>query len=391
MTILITIIIAFTVILLDRVAYNRLSKRTVSKLLKYSFAAIIYVSNLLILLTPLLLYFFINEDNGGNVMKIAMIMLTTYLALSLPRVFFYLFWFISKKRFSLLTGGVLSLALFLLFMYSIFVTRNDYEVKRVQVECENLPPLFHGYSIAFISDIHIGSMLAPECEIKKIAEIIKKQNVNLVLFGGDIINLHHSELTNGIVSLLSTIKGRDGAFMALGNHDTGAYIKNSTIETRNENIAALTAKMNGAGWEVLRDSTVYIERGCDSIAITGIDFGEELLKYKHSMDAVKGVDVDRIYGNIPSTLFNITISHLPQLWNVLSESGNSDLTLSGHIHSMQMKFFGFSPAKFMYEYWSGLYDNGKGKLYINDGIGCVGFIARFGARPEITVIELLCR
>ena len=212
-----------------------------------------------------------------------------------------------------------------------------------------------------------------------------------MLFGGDIINLHQSELTNGIVSLLSTIKGRDGAFMALGNHDTGAYINNSTIELRNENIAALTQKMNGAGWQVLRDSTVYIERGCDSIAITGIDFSEELLRYKHSMDAVNGINVERIYNNVPPKLFNITISHLPQLWNVLSESGNSDLTLSGHIHSMQMKFFGFSPARFMYEYWSGLYDNGKGKLYINDGIGCVGFIARFGARPEITVIELLCR
>ena len=391
MTILITIIIAFTVILLDWVAYKRLSKRAVSKLVKYSFVAITLVSNLLILLTPLLLYFFINEDNGGNVMKIAMIMLTTYLALSLPRVFFYLFWLPSKKKYFHWTGVLLSTALFLLFIYSIFITRNDYEVKRVQVECENLPPYFHGYSIAFISDIHIGSMLAPECEIKKIAEIIKKQNVNLVLFGGDIINLHQSELTNGIVSLLSTIKGRDGAFMALGNHDTGAYINNSTIELRNENIAALTQKMNGAGWQVLRDSTVYIERGCDSIAITGIDFSEELLRYKHSMDAVNGINVERIYNNVPPKLFNITISHLPQLWNVLSESGNSDLTLSGHIHSMQMKFFGFSPARFMYEYWSGLYDNGKGKLYINDGIGCVGFIARFGARPEITVIELLCR
>ena len=120
MTILITIIIAFTVILLDLVAYKRLSKRAVSKLLKYSFAAIIYVSNLLILLTPLLLYFFINEDNGGNVMKIAMIMLTTYLALSIPRVFFYLFWLPSKKKSFHWTGVLLSTALFLLFIYSIF-------------------------------------------------------------------------------------------------------------------------------------------------------------------------------------------------------------------------------------------------------------------------------
>jgi predicted MPP superfamily phosphohydrolase len=55
---------------------------------------------------------------------------------------------------------------------------------------------------------------------------------------------------------------------------------------------------------------------------------------------------------------------------------------------MQMKFFSFSPAQLMYKEWSGLYENEKGKLYINDGIGCVGYLARIGARPEITVIEL---
>jgi predicted MPP superfamily phosphohydrolase len=49
----------------------------------------------------------------------------------------------------------------------------------------------------------------------------------------------------------------------------------------------------------------------------------------------------------------------------------------------------FSPARFMYDEWSGMYENEDGKLYINDGIGNVGFFARIGARPEITVITLL--
>ena len=47
-----------------------------------------------------------------------------------------------------------------------------------------------------------------------------------------------------------------------------------------------------------------------------------------------------------------------------------------------------SPAAFLYDEWSGLYENEKGKLYINDGIGTVGFFARFGAKPEITLITL---
>ena len=65
-----------------------------------------------------------------------------------------------------------------------------------------------------------------------------------------------------------------------------------------------------------------------------------------------------------------------------------DLILSGHIHAMQMNFAGLSPAAFLCDEWSGLYECPEGKLYINDGIGSVGFFARIGARPEVTLIEL---
>ena len=106
------------------------------------------------------------------------------------------------------------------------------------------------------------------------------------------------------------------------------------------------------------------------------------------MNKIDGYDVSGIYKNVPDSMFNITLSHLPQLWHSISDKGYSDLTLSGHIHGMQMKIGSLSPASLMYDEWSGLYENGKGKLYINDGIGSVAFMARFGARPEITVINL---
>ena len=140
------------------------------------------------------------------------------------------------------------------------------------------------------------------------------------------------------------------------------------------------------------DSTVYLYKEKDSIAVTGIDYNNRLLEYKHSFDNIDDYNPYHIYNTIDKDVFNITISHLPQLWNGLSSRGYSDLTLSGHIHSMQFKFnifdWNFSPAKFMYKEWSGLYENVNGKLYINDGIGNVGFFARIGARPEITLITL---
>ena len=390
MTIIITILLALFVIYLDYKAYRRINEYSFHKAVKYIFLSIVGLSYLLILLTPVFMYFIINEYNCGYMMKVSMIFLTTYFILSIPRLLFYAFWLPTRKKYWMWTGvGVASIAL-LTLLYSVLITRTDYEVKSVSIIYKNLPTSFNGYKLVFISDIHTGSMIDAEDEIEDIAEIINGIDADIVLFGGDIINVHNSEISSSLLDEFSSIKARDGVFMALGNHDTGAYIKNSNKAKREANTAGLVAKMESFGWCVLRDSTVYIHRGCDSIAVTGIDYNEKLLEYKHSMDAVKGVDLSSIYKDIPDSVFNITISHLPQLWHAICDAGYSDLTLSGHIHSMQIKIASLSPAALMYDEWTGLYKRDKGYLYINDGIGCVGYLARIGARPEITVIELRC-
>ena len=390
MTIIITILLALFVIYLDYKAYRRINEYSFHKAVKYIFLSIVGLSYLLILLTPVFMYFIINEYNCGYMMKVSMIFLTTYFILSIPRLLFYAFWLPTRKKYWMWTGaGVASIAL-LTLLYSVLITRTDYQVKYVPMTYKNLPTSFNGYKLVFISDIHTGSMIDAEDEIEDIAEIINGIDADIVLFGGDIINVHNSEISSSLLDEFSSIKARDGVFIALGNHDTGAYIKNSNKAKREANTAGLVAKMESFGWCVLRDSTVYIHRGCDSIAVTGIDYNEKLLEYKHSMDAVKGVDLSSIYKDIPDSVFNITISHLPQLWHAICDAGYSDLTLSGHIHSMQIKIASLSPAALMYDEWTGLYKRDKGYLYINDGIGCVGYLARIGARPEITVIELRC-
>lgn len=286
------------------------------------------------------------------------------------------------------TGIGVSSFLLLYFMYGAFVTRTNYQVKEVKLAFNNLPESFDGYKVAFISDIHIGSMWNAEKELEKLSSVISSTGADLVLFGGDLVNLHHSELTPQILDILSRIKGKHGTFAVLGNHDTGTYIKGAEKAFYELNTACLNNELSKVGWVLLRDSTVYINKGNDSIAITGIDYSDRLLGYKHSFSAIEGFDVSGIYENVPDEAFNITISHLPQLWYTLCDGGYSDLTLAGHIHAMQMKIAGFSPAALIYDEWSGLYERPNGKLYINDGIGSVGFFARIGARPEVTVIEL---
>ena len=388
MTKIITTILALAMVLLDIIAYRRLKREGAAKPLLYTFSAVILFSYLLILLTPLFMFILITPENSQFMMKFSMAILTAYLFFSVARLLLYAFWLPTKGRKWMWTGVGVSSFLFATFLYCAFVTRTDYEVKEVEISFKNLPESFDGYRVAFISDIHIGSMWNPEAELEKLSEVINSTDADVVLFGGDLVNIHHSELSEDILLILSRIKGCEGTFAALGNHDTGSYVNGSTREFRAKNMASLVNCAAIAGWTFLRDSTVYIKRGNDSIAVTGIDYSEKLLEHKHSLKKIDGFDVSRIYSNVPDSIFNITISHLPQLWHSLCDTGYSDLTLSGHVHAMQIKIGNLSPAAVMYDEWSGLYGNEKGKLYINDGIGSVGFFARIGARPEVTVITL---
>ena len=388
MIIAITIIFVLLGVYLDFKAYNRISKVVVSKFIKHTYLSVVAVSYLLLLFTSFIMYFLIDKSNSTFMMKFSMALLTAFLALSVPRLLFNVMLLLSKNRFWMWTSVAVSSFIFIFFLYSVFVTRTDYNIKEVQLYYNNLPEGFDGFRLAFISDIHIGTMLDARSELEDLLGMIEKTGVSAVFFGGDMVNVHHSEVDEDIMGVFSRLRPRDGVFMVFGNHDTGAYMKNSSKAMRSDNMASLEQKMQSIGWVVLRDSTVYIHNGNDSIAVTGIDYSEQLLKFRHSMNAVDNVEFGHIYNNVDCSLFNITISHLPHLWRTICDNGYSDLTLSGHIHAMQMKIGSFSPAKFMYKEWSGLYENDYGKLYINDGIGCVGYLARFGARPEITVIEL---
>ena len=97
-------------------------------------------------------------------------------------------------------------------------------------------------------------------------------------------------------------------------------------------------------------------------------------------------------GGVPAQGYNLTVSHAPQVWDRILEVGRGDLTLSGHVHSMQFKVrvgrWRWSPAAWLYDRWSGRYDEAGRVLYITDGIGCALLPMRVGTRPEITVLEL---
>ena len=394
MIVAILIMIFVGTIVLDCLAYHRFIRYWHSKVLKYATILFLVLTNSLPLFAVSLSDGLFLFDNTQQFANMAMVASTLYIFAVLPRIALYAGMLTIKHQTTARAVGIiLSVSVLCILFVGVCKTRTYLTIKPVRLQYDNLPASFDGYRIAFISDLHIGAMLDAPKFCTTIVDTLNYLNPDIVVFGGDLVNLRHVELTPRIERILSRIKAPDGVIAVLGNHDMGVYIKDTVALPPHINVERLCSSVRKIGWHMLRDSTVYVYRGVDSVSVTGIDFSERLLelRYKFSFDD-GDYDLRPIYADVPDSLFNITVSHLPQLWHEITKTGYGDLTLAGHVHAAQMKVdlngLRLSPAMLMYREWSGVYDDNGRRLYINDGVGTIGFYMRIGAKPEITLIEL---
>lgn len=314
-----------------------------------------------------------------------------FLCTVLPRMIVYA-GYLGRRRIWHRLGWGIALGTIILFLWGTFVCRFRLRVEEVTIESDRLPAGFDGLRIAFFSDLHIGAFAHPEREIARLVDTIQSLRPDLILFGGDLINIRYTELDPAVSALLGRMHAPLGVYSVIGNHDTGVYVKDSLTLDRETNLRRLIRRQEEMGWRVLNDETIYLKRGGDSISFSGISFDAALRNFRHATD-LPDIDLGRVYESVPREPYNLTLCHIPQLWRYVADAGYGDLTLAGHVHSMQMKLRfgqerGLSPARLLYKQWSGLYTREGRSLYINDGIGSVGFPARLGAAPEITLITL---
>jgi hypothetical protein len=112
-------------------------------------------------------------------------------------------------------------------------------------------------------------------------------------------------------------------------------------------------------------------------------------------------DLDKALEGAAHVPARILLSHDPSHWELkaLNSPSTIGLTLAGHTHGAQFGFefpgFRWSPSQYIYKYWAGLYSELNYKtgenqyLYVNRGIGTIGYPGRVGIWPEITFIELI--
>jgi predicted MPP superfamily phosphohydrolase len=295
---------------------------------------------------------------------------------------------ITYKTFYFFTyaGMIFAVILFLLLVYGALIGRFLFKIEKIELAFANLPVSFNNFRIVQISDIHLGSWYKKEKKMVKAVNLINSLTPDLILFTGDLVN-NFSEEAGGWHKILIKTKAKYGKYSILGNHDYGDYWDWKSGDDKRENMKLLYRAHESMNFRLLLNQSETIGINGHEIGIVGIEnWGKPpFVQYGNLRKAI---------GDLKPVPFKILLSHDPSHWQAeVHEKTDIDLTLSGHTHAMQFGFrigkYQWSPVKYIYKLWSGLYGNNGQYLYVNRGLGSLGFPGRIGMRPEITLITLI--
>jgi len=314
-------------------------------------------------------------------------MATLYVPKAMFAAFLFIDRYIPKTRYIVSKCGFWAGFLVLgIFVWSIFWGRYNFTVEQVEITFDHLPSAFNGYKIVQISDIHTGSFADAANKFQKAVDLINIQEPDLIVMTGDMVNNFAEEITP-MIPIFSQMNARAGKFAVLGNHDYGGYHKWHSDADSTANHKAIINNIEQMGFMLLNNQSVVLREDSDFIALAGVE-NWSVTKRRPKLGNIEKAMED---GDLP---FKILLSHDPSFWHEMIR-GKTDiaLTLSGHTHGMQM---GVKIGKKTYSlgilrgfrYLSGLYQKDRQYLYVNRGLGVIGFPGRFGMSPEITVITL---
>jgi predicted MPP superfamily phosphohydrolase len=262
--------------------------------------------------------------------------------------------------------------------YGLLYGRLDVDVTHPRVGLARLPRAFEGFRIVQLSDIHISPFMTAN-QIRGCVTMANGLNADLVVLTGDFVT-DDAGAEAAVVHALSGLKAPFGVFGCLGNH-----------EFYTETEESITRLFAAVGIRILRQERVAIQSNGEMLNLIGIDYQTVPLSRDHEGHVVEQYLAGSEDLVMPDKV-NILLSHNPNTFDRAAQL-SIDLTLAGHTHGGQLSL-GFidrtlSVASFQTSYVSGWYDKPGGQqLYVNRGIGTIGFPIRFGARPEITALEL---
>jgi hypothetical protein len=293
-------------------------------------------------------------------------------------------YFESRRQFIGWMAGFAALIPAVSILYGITKGKYNFKIHRTNLSFKDLPDAFHGLTITQISDLHVGSFDDAEA-VERAVKLVNEQNSDIIFFTGDLVN-NKAEEMEPWADVFSKLKARMGKYSILGNHDYGDYLEWSSAHAKQENMQRLFKMHERLDFKLLKNENTKIEKDGQHIELLGMEnWGKGFAQYGDFKKTLQGTT---------DGAFKILLSHDPTHWEeqVMNHRTHVHLTLAGHTHGAQ---FGveipglrFSPAQLKYKRWAGLYEENNRYLYVNRGIGFIGFPGRVGIWPEITVITL---
>lgn len=293
---------------------------------------------------------------------------------------------ISRSSFLVKAGLVAAAIPLSSLSWGIISGAYDYQIKRVKLILPNLPKAFDGIKLAQLSDVHSGSFYN-KVAVKGGVEMLLAEKPDFVFFTGDLVNNLTKEM-NTYQDIFSKVKAPLGVYSVLGNHDYGDYhFGRESSPTKVKNLQDMLVTHKNMGWDLLMNQNRRLKVDGEEIGILGVEnWGMgRFPKYGKMELAVQDT------ADLPVKLL---LSHDPSHWRqeVLLKYPDIDAMFSGHTHGMQFgvrtKEFQWSPIKYIYKEWAGLYHEQQQQLYVNVGYGFLGYPGRVGILPEITIFEL---
>ena len=246
--------------------------------------------------------------------------------------------------------------------------RRTAAVVAVDVPIAGLPEALHGFTIAQISDIHVGPTIRAGY-VRAIVDAVNRLDADMVAVTGDLVDGTVADLRPHVAPL-QQLASRHGTFFVTGNHEyySGAH--------------AWIAELRRLDMQVLINEHVVLRHAEASLVVAGVTDPSA-----HHYDAAHRSNAKAALDGAPVDAVRLLLAHQPRSATGAAEAG-FHLQLSGHTHGGQFWPWNLF-VRFQQPFTAGLYRLEDLWVYVSRGTGYWGPPKRFGAPSEITRLRLV--